>query len=82
MSGLARVLVAVGAVVSGSDLTDAAILEELRALGVTVEIGHDARERVERRGRAVVAGRRRDNVECERRARRARRLDVARPGPR
>ena len=42
MSGLARLLVGAGAVVSGSDLTDAGVLEELRALGVTVEIGHAA----------------------------------------
>ncbi len=42
MSGLARVLVGAGAVVSGSDLTEAGVLEELRALGVTVEIGHAA----------------------------------------
>ncbi len=42
MSGLARLLVGAGAVVSGSDLTDAGVLEELRALGVTVEVGHHA----------------------------------------
>ncbi len=40
MSGLARLLVEAGAVVSGSDLADSAVLEALRAVGVTVAIGH------------------------------------------
>ncbi len=42
MSGLARLLVESGAVVSGSDLADSSQLESLRALGVTVAVGHDA----------------------------------------
>jgi UDP-N-acetylmuramate--alanine ligase len=42
MSGLARLLVESGAVVSGSDLADSSQLEALRALGVTVAVGHDA----------------------------------------
>lgn len=42
MSGLARLLVESGALVSGSDLTDSLVLEELRALGVTVGVGHQA----------------------------------------
>ncbi len=42
MSGLARLLVESGAVVSGSDLADSAVLEELRAMGVTVAVGHEA----------------------------------------
>jgi UDP-N-acetylmuramate--alanine ligase len=42
MSGLARLLVESGAVVSGSDLADSAVLEELRAIGVTVAVGHEA----------------------------------------
>jgi len=42
MSGLARLLVESGALVSGSDLADSAVLEELRAIGVTVAVGHDA----------------------------------------
>lgn len=42
MSGLARLLVESGAVVSGSDLADSAVLEELRATGVTVAVGHEA----------------------------------------
>ncbi len=41
MSGLARLLVEAGAVVSGSDLCDSVVLEGLRASGVTISIGHD-----------------------------------------
>ena len=43
MSGLAEVLAASGYRVSGSDLRDGPACERLRALGVRVEIGHDAR---------------------------------------
>src|ERR1700691_571229 len=42
MSGLARLLVEAGAVVSGSDLTDSSQLESVPALRVTVAVGHDA----------------------------------------
>ena len=42
MSGLTRLLVESGAAVSGSDLADSAVLEQLRALGVSVAVGHDA----------------------------------------
>lgn len=42
MSGLARLLVDAGALVSGSDLADSSVLEELRARGVTINVGHDA----------------------------------------
>jgi UDP-N-acetylmuramate--alanine ligase len=42
MSGLARLLVESGAVVSGSDLADSAVLEALRTSGVAVTLGHDA----------------------------------------
>jgi UDP-N-acetylmuramate--alanine ligase len=42
MSGLARLLVESGALVSGSDLADSVVLEELRTLGVSVAVGHDA----------------------------------------
>lgn len=42
MSGLARLLVESGALVSGSDLRDSVVLEELRALGVTVSVGHES----------------------------------------
>jgi UDP-N-acetylmuramate--alanine ligase len=42
MSGWARVAVQLGATVSGSDRADSPNLEKLRALGVTVRVGHDA----------------------------------------
>jgi UDP-N-acetylmuramate--alanine ligase len=41
MSGLARLLVESGAVVSGSDLADSVTLEALREADVTVFVGHD-----------------------------------------
>jgi UDP-N-acetylmuramate--alanine ligase len=41
MSGLARLLVESGARVSGSDLADSVTLEELRAIGVAVAVGHE-----------------------------------------
>jgi UDP-N-acetylmuramate--alanine ligase len=40
MSGLARILLARGATVSGSDARDSAAVAALRALGATVHIGH------------------------------------------
>ncbi|MDD2858654.1 MAG: UDP-N-acetylmuramate--L-alanine ligase [Candidatus Nanopelagicales bacterium] len=40
MSGIARILVAQGATVSGSDAKDSRRLDALRALGVEVHIGH------------------------------------------
>jgi len=43
MSGVARLLVERGARVSGSDAADSATLEGLRAIGVDVDVGHDAR---------------------------------------
>ncbi|MGZ4710824.1 MAG: Mur ligase domain-containing protein, partial [Acidimicrobiales bacterium] len=42
MSAIATVLAAMGHHVSGSDLKESAGLERLRALGVTVTVGHDA----------------------------------------
>jgi len=42
MSGLARLFIEVGALVSGSDLADSVALEALRSLGVRVAVGHDA----------------------------------------
>ena len=44
MRGLARVLLASGVVVTGSDLKDSAGLEGLRALGATVFVGHSAEQ--------------------------------------
>lgn len=43
MSGLASILLDKGYRVSGSDIADSAIIGELRARGVTVHIGHDAK---------------------------------------
>ena len=42
MSGIARILVAAGVQVSGSDAKDSRRLDALRALGVQAYIGHDA----------------------------------------
>jgi len=42
MSGIARIMLARGISVSGSDAKDSALLGELRALGATVHIGHAA----------------------------------------
>lgn len=41
MSGVARLLVEMGASVSGSDLADSVALEGLRDVGVSVHVGHD-----------------------------------------
>ena len=50
MSGVARLLLERGSHVSGSDVADSAVLEDLRAIGVEAFVGHDAqvtqRERV------------------------------------
>ncbi len=42
MSGLARLLVEMGCIVSGSDASHTAVLDELAALGIQVREGHDA----------------------------------------
>jgi UDP-N-acetylmuramate--alanine ligase len=42
MSGIARILLQRGHLVSGSDLRDGRTLSELRALGARIEVGHDA----------------------------------------
>ena len=42
MSGIARILLARGVPVSGSDSADSALLAELAALGARVAVGHDA----------------------------------------
>jgi UDP-N-acetylmuramate--alanine ligase len=42
MSGWARVATQLGATVSGSDRVESPALDKLRALGVTVHVGHDA----------------------------------------
>lgn len=43
MSGIARIMVARGATVSGSDLNDSANLAGLRNLGIATFVGHDAK---------------------------------------
>ena len=42
MSGIARIMLSRGIVVSGSDTTPSPLLDELTALGARVSIGHDA----------------------------------------
>lgn len=42
VSGLARILVSRGYTVTGSDMVDGPVLDDLRALGIGVSIGHDA----------------------------------------
>ncbi len=42
MSGIARVMLAGGVAVSGSDAQHSAVLDELAALGAVVHVGHDA----------------------------------------
>lgn len=42
VSGLARILVDRGYTVTGSDMVDSPLLDDLRALGVAISIGHDA----------------------------------------
>ena len=43
MSAIARVLLARGEHITGSDVNDSQIIAELRELGATVTIGHDMR---------------------------------------
>ena len=42
MSGIAEVLLNLGYAISGSDLSDSAVVQHLRSIGVQVAIGHDA----------------------------------------
>src|SRR5438309_8302933 len=42
MSGIARLMLARGVPVSGSDSADSGTLKELEALGARVHVGHDA----------------------------------------
>ena len=42
MSGIARILLQRGGSVSGSDLSDGRVLEELRMLGARIHVGHEA----------------------------------------
>ena len=54
MSGIARILLALGADVSGSDVKDSSVLDGLRTLGARIEIGH-SEEHVPQRGVLVVS---------------------------
>src|ERR1700710_350991 len=47
MSGIARLLLARGGVVSGSDARDSRVLEGLRQLGATIFVGHEATQLAE-----------------------------------
>ncbi|MBD0292317.1 MAG: UDP-N-acetylmuramate--L-alanine ligase, partial [Jiangellaceae bacterium] len=42
MSGIAKIMLARGIVVSGSDVKDSSVLTGLRALGATIHVGHSA----------------------------------------
>jgi UDP-N-acetylmuramate--alanine ligase len=63
MSAIAAVLVRMGHEVSGSDLKDGPVLERLRAKGVTVSIGHDARNVIGAQGVAISSSVPSSNVE-------------------
>ncbi|MET8641449.1 UDP-N-acetylmuramate--L-alanine ligase [Streptomyces sp. NPDC004074] len=69
MSGIAKILAQRGAVVAGSDAKDSPTAEALRALGVTVHIGHAAEHLAEDAGCVVVSSAiRADNPELVRAA--------------
>jgi UDP-N-acetylmuramate--alanine ligase len=74
MSGIARVLLARGAVVSGSDAKESRTLAALRALGARVHVGHDADHLGDARTVVVSTAIRQDNPELV--AARARGLEV------
>jgi UDP-N-acetylmuramate--alanine ligase len=46
MSGIAEVLLNLGYVISGSDLSDSAALKRLHSLGIKTHVGHDAKHMV------------------------------------
>ena len=54
MSGIARILLALGADVSGSDVKDSSVLDGLRTLGARIAIGH-SEGNVPQRGVLVVS---------------------------
>ncbi|MFC9508125.1 UDP-N-acetylmuramate--L-alanine ligase [Streptomyces sp. NPDC057002] len=69
MSGIAKILAQRGAVVAGSDAKDSATAEALRALGVTVHIGHAAEHLADDASCVVVSSAiRQDNPELARAA--------------
>src|SRR5712691_5099833 len=69
MSGIARVMLARGVPVSGSDSADSATLKELEALGARVHVGHDAANLADADTLVVSSAIRDDNPElaCARR---------------
>lgn len=74
MSGIARIMLARGQRVSGSDAKDSRTLTALRALGATVHVGHDARHLAQVDTVVVSSAIRESNVELA--AARKRRLRV------
>ncbi|MFE5186194.1 UDP-N-acetylmuramate--L-alanine ligase [Streptomyces sp. NPDC056628] len=71
MSGIAKILAQRGAAVAGSDAKESATAEALRALGVTVHIGHAAEHLADDASCVVVSSAiRRDNPELARAAER------------
>jgi UDP-N-acetylmuramate--alanine ligase len=74
MSGIAEVLLNQGYQVSGSDLVDSPVLQRLRDLGATIQVGHDAGNLAEADCVVTSSAVQPDNPEV--RAARARRLPV------
>lgn len=66
MSAVARILLARGVAVSGSDARDTPALAELRALGATVHVGHDAAHLGDARVVVVTGALAEDNPEVRR----------------
>ena len=54
MSGLARVLMARGVIVSGTDAKDSRRLAAVRALGARVQVGHDVQVLLDEQGACIV----------------------------
>ena len=63
MSGIAEVLVNLGFQVAGSDLKEGPATERLRSLGITVHVGHDARNIQDAQVVVISSAVKRDNPE-------------------
>ncbi len=74
MSGIAEVLATQGARVTGSDVAESATLDQLRARGVTVMVGHDAAHVGDAQAVVISSAIREDNPEVQ--AARAQRIPV------
>ncbi|MFN3630426.1 MAG: Mur ligase domain-containing protein, partial [Casimicrobiaceae bacterium] len=72
MSGIAEVLATQGARVTGSDAVDSQTLDQLRARGITVMVGHDATHIGDAQAVVISSAIREDNPEVL--AARARRI--------